>query len=56
MTGKCTQCSNEIGSSSDKPMDEWNVEGPLCGNCYSRKLEEFYPGDHVTVNRLNEND
>ena len=56
MTGKCTQCSNETGNISYKPMEEWKIEGPLCGKCYSSKLEEFYPGDHIRVNRLNESD
>jgi len=22
----------------------------LCGKCYSKKLSEFYPGDHERVN------
>ena len=56
MTEKCTQCANEIAKIPYKPMDEWKVDGPLCGECYSSKLEEFYPGDHIRVNRLNESD
>ncbi len=53
---KCTQCDEDVGSVSYKPMDEWNIEGPLCSKCYSSKLEEHYPGDHIRVNRLTEND
>jgi len=32
------------------PMEEWKLDGPLCGDCYSKKLSEFYPGDHKRVN------
>ena len=56
MTGKCKQCSNDIGELPYNPMPEWKMEGPLCGKCYSSKLEEFYPGKHIRTNRLNESD
>jgi len=56
MTGKCKQCSNDIGEIPCNPMPEWKVEGPLCGKCYSSKLGEFYPGKHIRTNRLNEDD
>jgi len=32
-------------------MDEWQIKGILCGNCYSEKLAKFYPGEHVRVNK-----
>ena len=32
------------------PMASWKVEGPLCGKCYSKKISEHYPGEHVRVN------
>ena len=35
------------------PMTEWNIDGPICGRCYSEKIAEFYPGEHVRVNRNN---
>ena len=54
--GKCTQCSNEIGELPYNPMPEWKLEAPLCGKCYSSLLEEHYPGKHIRVNRLTEND
>lgn len=47
---KCTICSKEI-SMKFNPMKEWLIEGPLCGDCYSRKLSEYYPGNHVRVNK-----
>jgi len=54
--GKCVECSNEIGEIPYNPMPEWKIKGQLCGKCYSDKLGEFYPGDHVRVNRLNKED
>ena len=33
-----------------KPMKEWNVEGTICGACYSKKAHTYYPGEHVRVN------
>jgi len=33
------------------PMKEWSMEGVLCGECYSKKLSEYYPGDHVRINK-----
>ena len=31
-------------------MNEWNINGVMCGKCYSLKLAEFYPGKHERVN------
>ena len=31
------------------PMEEWKIDGFLCSKCYSQKLAEFYPGEHVRV-------
>lgn len=46
---KCTICSGKIELRFN-PMEEWKIKGPLCGKCYSKKLNEFYPGDHIRVN------
>jgi len=46
---KCALCDDEI----DHPylaMEEWGIDGHLCGKCYSKKLSEFYPGEHERVN------
>ena len=51
MAEKCSVCKNEIDVEY-KPMDEWKVEGNICSKCYSQKLEEHYPGDHIRTNRL----
>ncbi|MFM9875164.1 MAG: hypothetical protein ACKVN8_02145 [Nitrosarchaeum sp.] len=48
---KCTICNDKI-SLHFNPMDEWGgIKGPLCGKCYSKKLDKHYPGDHVRVNK-----
>ena len=46
---KCVLCQALI-EVKYSPMEEWKIEGSLCGECYSKKLSEFYPGEHVRVN------
>ena len=46
---KCALCNASI-SFAYLPMKEWSIDGHLCGKCYSKKLAEFYPGDHERVN------
>jgi len=46
---KCTLCGGCI-EQVFLPMKEWGIDGHLCGKCYSKKLSEFYPGDHERVN------
>ena len=48
----CTFCHNQVDVPY-YPMKEWKIEGLLCGNCYSKKIREFYPGDHARVNTSN---
>ena len=48
-TKKCALCDVNI-EVAYVPMKEWNVDGRLCGKCYSKKISEFYPGDHERVN------
>lgn len=47
---KCAICNEEV-SMHFVPMKEWSIDGVLCGDCYSKKLGEFYPGEHVRVNK-----
>ncbi len=47
---KCVICSEKIQQHYN-PMEEWGIEGSLCGKCYSKKLGEHYPGEHVRVNK-----
>lgn len=44
----CKMCNEPIVQKFF-PMREWGIEGPLCGKCYSEKIAEFYPGEHVRV-------
>ena len=46
----CTLCGNK-DELHYNPMKEWNIDGILCGDCYSKKLHEYYPGDHIRVNK-----
>ena len=45
---RCTLC-NGIIKTSYAPMKQWKIEGKLCSECYSKKISEFYPGEHVRV-------
>jgi len=45
----CAICSEET-SLHFIPMKEWSIDGVLCGDCYSKRLGEHYPGDHVKIN------
>jgi|TARA_B100000809_G_scaffold188575_1_gene186958 hypothetical protein len=47
---KCVICSEKIQLRYN-PMEEWGMEGSICGKCYSKKLSEHYPGEHVRVNK-----
>tara|TARA_Y100001949_G_C15746576_1_gene225979 strand:+ start:242 stop:409 length:168 start_codon:yes stop_codon:yes gene_type:complete len=45
---KCALCDMDIDQAYI-PMREWGIDGHLCGKCYSKKISDFYPGDHVRV-------
>tara|TARA_B100001765_G_scaffold4165_1_gene2526 strand:- start:337 stop:504 length:168 start_codon:yes stop_codon:yes gene_type:complete len=45
---KCSLCEAEM-ELDYVPMEEWKIDGFLCSKCYSQKLAEFYPGEHVRV-------
>ena len=47
---KCKICSEDI-SIYYNPMKEWKIDGILCGNCYSKQLSDFYPGDHSQISK-----
>ena len=47
---KCALCSDEIEMKFN-PMKEWSIDGALCVDCYSKKLHDHYPGDHIRVNK-----
>lgn len=47
---KCVLCGQQINFRFN-PMKEWGIDGTLCGDCYSKKINEFYPGSHVRINK-----
>jgi len=47
---KCAICGEKTELHFN-PMDKWGIEGSICGNCYSKKIKEHYPGEHVRVNK-----
>ena len=49
LTDKCALCNNKIDFAY-KPMEDWKIDGMLCSKCYSKKISQYYPGDHVRVN------
>ncbi|MBT5201641.1 MAG: hypothetical protein HOK63_06290 [Thaumarchaeota archaeon] len=47
---KCTLCGETV-ELPFKSMKEWGIDGTLCGKCYSKKINEHYPGEHIRVNK-----
>ena len=45
---KCVLC-NVIIKTNYVSMKQWKIEGNICGKCYTKKISEFYPGEHVRV-------
>ncbi|MEM2160969.1 MAG: hypothetical protein QXN55_08460 [Candidatus Nitrosotenuis sp.] len=46
---KCSLCKGPMPHKYTA-MKEWNIKGFMCGKCYSQKIFEHYPGEHVRVN------
>ena len=46
---KCVICNEKV-QLRYKPMEEWEIEGTMCGKCYSKKVHSHYPGEHTRVN------
>ena len=47
---KCSVCDGKIQQRYN-PMEEWEIEGTMCGKCYSKRVHEHYPGEHIRVNK-----
>ena len=47
---KCSICNEKV-QQRYKSMEEWGIEGTMCGKCYSKKVHEHYPGEHIRVNK-----
>jgi len=39
---KCSVCDNIINLFKYKSMKDWQINGYLCSNCYSKKIKEHY--------------
>jgi predicted RNA-binding Zn-ribbon protein involved in translation (DUF1610 family) len=37
----CNICKKEVAH-KHKPKSEWQIEGPLCGDCYVIQMKKFY--------------
>ena len=46
---KCVICNEKV-QLRYKPMEEWGIKGTMCGKCYSKKVHDYYPGEHARVN------
>ncbi|MEW6588825.1 MAG: hypothetical protein AB1299_06635 [Thermoproteota archaeon] len=46
---KCVLCNGPMPHKY-RAMKDWNINGFMCGTCYSKKIFEHYPGEHVRVN------
>ncbi|HET8857939.1 MAG TPA: hypothetical protein VFT83_01240 [Nitrososphaeraceae archaeon] len=44
---KCSICNNQISVFRYKAMGQWNIQGYLCGDCYSKKLIEHYIPEYI---------
>ena len=54
---KCTECDEDVGETPYNPMEGWKIESTIMRqSVIQSKLEEHYPGKHIRVNRLTEND
>ena len=39
----CAICNKQL-THKHKPKREWNIKGPLCGDCHFEKSKEYYEG------------
>ena len=46
---KCAVCKGPIVQKYI-PMESWKIAGAMCSACYSKRLGEHYPGEHIRVN------
>jgi len=47
---KCSICNEKVEQRYN-PIEEWGIKGIMCGKCYSKKVHEHYPGEHIRVNK-----
>ena len=46
---KCSICNNQISVFRYKAMRQWNIQGYLCSDCYSKKLIEYYIPTYIAA-------
>ncbi|MDF2737369.1 MAG: hypothetical protein K0S93_1226 [Nitrososphaeraceae archaeon] len=50
---KCSICNNQISVFRYKAMRQWNIQGYLCSDCYSKKLIEYYIPTYIAAKEDN---
>jgi len=45
---RCSLCDGLI-KTNYAPKKQWKIEGKICGEWYTKKISEFYPGEHVRM-------
>ena len=46
---KCSLCKNQISLFRYKAMRQWNIQGYLCSDCYSKKLIGHYIPTYIAA-------
>lgn len=46
---KCSICNNQIPVFRYKAMRQWNIQGYLCSDCYSKKLIGHYIPTYIAA-------
>ena len=46
---KCSICNNQISVFRYKAMRQWNIQGYLCSDCYSKKLIGHYIPTYIAA-------
>ena len=46
---KCSICNNQISIFRYKAMRQWNIQGYLCSDCYSKKLIGHYIPTYIAA-------
>ena len=52
---KCSICNGQIPIFRYKAMEQWNIQGYLCSDCYSNKLREYYVPTYIVAKEDNIN-
>ena len=50
---KCSICNNQISFFRYRAMRQWNMQGYLCSDCYSKRLTEYYSPEYIPTKEDN---